>query len=116
MSTPLRIVRAQVPQVDLIADWETWQYAQSLSGRTVNERVGAVRRWAEYAGNVPELLQHRQIVEWLANDQWAVSTRHSYYLSLAAWFRWLTLMGHRADIPDGQGGQAAPPPVGAAPH
>lgn len=81
--------------VDLIADWATWQYAQSLSVRTVTERASAVKRCAQQTGTAPEFLQPQQIAEWLANDEWSARTRVTYYLALSAWFRWLATMGHR---------------------
>lgn len=81
--------------VDLIADWATWQYGQSLSVRTVTERASAVKRCAQHTGTAPEFLQPQQIAEWLANDEWSARTRVTYYLALSAWFRWLATMGHR---------------------
>ncbi|MFL0288809.1 hypothetical protein ACJH6H_26560 [Mycobacterium sp. SMC-21] len=47
---PTRCFATELPAslaVDLIADWATWQYAQSLSVRTVTERASAVKRCAQ---------------------------------------------------------------------
>lgn len=80
--------------------WRTWQFAQSLSKRTVDERIAAVLRMAKWCNVAPEAAQSPQISEWLAEGgDWAARTRWTYHAALSAWFQWLQTQGHRADNP-----------------
>ncbi|SKO28606.1 site-specific recombinase, phage integrase [Mycobacteroides abscessus subsp. massiliense] len=84
--------------------WATWQYAQSLSVRTVTERAWTVRRMAEWCGVAPELATLEHIVRWLAegadsDEGWSARTRWTYHSTLRAWFSWLQTQGHRIDNP-----------------
>lgn len=80
--------------------WRTWQFAQSLSARTVNERTDTVRRMSEWCGVAPELAQVEHVVTWLAEGgDWAPNTRWTYYTALSAWFLWLQKTGRRVDNP-----------------
>jgi integrase len=73
-----------------VEEWQTWQFAQSLSARTVVERTAAVMRCAEWVGVTPEALRSQQIAAWLAEGgDWAARTRWTYHAALNAWFRWL---------------------------
>jgi integrase/recombinase XerD len=86
---------------DLVASWTTWQYAQSLSKRTVSERADTVRRMASWCSVDPIDATTDDIVTWLAEagPNWKPSTRHTFHSHLVAWFVWLQKMGHRADNP-----------------
>lgn len=84
--------------------WATWQYAQSLSVRTVTERAWTVRRMAQWCGVSPELATLEHIVRWLAegsdsDEGWSPRTRWTYHSALRAWFTWLQTQGHRLDNP-----------------
>lgn len=84
----------------LVSSWMTWQYAQSLSARTVEERISTVSRMARWCGIAPEHATTAQIVTWLAEGgEWTASSRHTYHTHLRAWFTWLQKMGHRGDDP-----------------
>lgn len=84
----------------MIAKWRTWQLAQSLSIRTVSERVSAVNRMASWARTDPHRVSTDQIVAWLAEGgDWAPRTRWTYHGALSAWFSWLQSQGHRDDNP-----------------
>lgn len=88
----------------LVHLWATWQYAQSLSVRTVTERAWTVRRMAEWCGVAPELATLEHIVRWLAegadsDEGWSARTRWTYHSTLRAWFSWLQTQGHRVDNP-----------------
>jgi integrase len=75
---------------DRVAEWQTWQFAQSLSARTVAERTAAVMRCAQWAGAAPDVLRPQQIAGWLAEGgDWSARTRWTYHGALSAWFRWL---------------------------
>lgn len=84
----------------MLNTWRTWQYAQSLSQRTVDERTNTVRRMAEWTGCQPETASPHQIVTWLAEGgEWKARTRWTYHTNLCAWFLWLQKQGHRTDNP-----------------
>lgn len=80
--------------------WKTWMLAQSLSWRTVNERLGTVIRMAEQCRVSPHLAGVEHIVGWLAeNGAWTPRTRHTYHSALTAWFLWLQKQEIRPDNP-----------------
>lgn len=83
----------------LVTVWRTWQLAQSLSARTVEERTGTVGRMARWCGVAPEVATVEHVVTWLAHADWAPRTRHTYHCALSAWFLWLQKQGHRVDNP-----------------
>lgn len=83
----------------LLAGWQTWQYAQSLSRRTVEERTAAVARMAIWCNTPPECVTADQLAAWLAQGDWAARTRMTYHSALTAWFHWLQLQEHRLDNP-----------------
>ncbi|MGD9620608.1 MAG: hypothetical protein AB7G47_10125 [Mycolicibacterium sp.] len=59
-----------------VEEWRTWQFAQSLSPRTVDERSGAVMRMSESLQTDPEVVQPSQIAHWLAHGgDWTPRTR-----------------------------------------
>lgn len=74
--------------------------AQSLSARTVTERVAAVTRMAKFCHCEPQHANVEDIAEWLAmGGDWAPRTRWTYHAALVAWFLWLQRQGHRVDNP-----------------
>lgn len=99
VSAPSHFVATNRATPLMVENWKTWQYAQSLSSRTVTERSQIAIRLGEWAGVDPHLVTTEQIVEWLAGGNWATVTRHTYHVALQAWFRWLILQGHRTDNP-----------------
>lgn len=86
---------------DLVASWGTWQYAQSLSKRTVSERAETVRRMGRWLNMNPAVVDTDDVVTWLAEagPEWKASTRHTFHSHLVAWFLWLQKMGYRSDNP-----------------
>lgn len=86
-------------QYPLVNTWRTWQFAQSLSKRTVDERVATVTRMANWCQTSPESATSEQISEWLAAGDWMPRTRWTYHRALSAWFTWLQLQDHRLDNP-----------------
>lgn len=83
----------------LLQQWQVWQYAQSLSVRTVNERVGVLHRISQKMRIEPRDLQVQHIAEWLSHDSWSARTRWTYHQCLTAWFVWLQKQGYRSDNP-----------------
>lgn len=96
-----REITNAVTNYPLLAEWRTWQYAKSLSHRTVEDRIATVLRICQWhRGLQPQSLQPNQIVEWLAEGgEWSLNTRWTYHTSLTAWFLWLQKLGHRTDNP-----------------
>ena len=90
-----------MPDRNIIAAWSRWQYAQSLSIRTVEERRATVLRLARWHGIEPDTATTDHVVTWLAEagPDWTASSRHTFHSHLAAWFTWLQRMGYREDDP-----------------
>jgi site-specific recombinase XerD len=84
----------------LLILWRTWQLAQSLSHRTVDERCAAVRRMAKWCKVTPDRATVEDVANWLAaGGDWQARTRWTYHADLSAWFLWLQKQGHRVDNP-----------------
>jgi len=91
----------------VLTAWRTWQYAQSLSIRTVGSRIETIERFGQALRCHPKDATIDDVVEWLAKgEHWRPSTRRTYYKALVAWFKWLQRAGHRLDNPMVQ----VPPP------
>ncbi|UXA04434.1 site-specific integrase [Mycobacterium sp. SMC-2] len=107
MSAALRVAAAAYSPAlvaelpDRVIEWQTWQYAQSLSARTVAERTATVMRCAQWVGaDHPETLRTDQITRWLAHGgDWSLRTRWTYHASLVAWFSWLEEQEYRVPNP-----------------
>ena len=85
---------------NLLDQWKLWQYARSLSQRTVTDRIATVTRMAAWNRIDPQDATATHIVTWLAEGgQWSPNTRWTYYASLTAWFAWLQKAGLRLDNP-----------------
>jgi integrase/recombinase XerD len=94
----------------LIGAWRTWQLAQGLALRTVDERCRLIRRMALEVPADPVTVGFDELVEWMAvHDGWSPSTRATYHSALRAWFTWLVRMGHRIDDPMVKVGSPRPP-------
>lgn len=94
----------------MIDEWETWQYAQSLSANTVGERVRVLRRFAAEIGGPADQASPLQISRWMAgHTSWSAATRSVYRAYLATFFKWLQLMEYRADNPMLKVGKARTP-------
>lgn len=84
----------------LMAQWRTWQLAESLSRRTVDERLNTLVRFAKWTNVDPQVATATDVVEWLAEGgTWSPNTRWTYYTTLTAWFLWLQKQDHRTDNP-----------------
>lgn len=87
------------PPTPRVQSWMLFQYAQSLSPRTVDERAATIMRCATELRTDPEALRVDQLASWLANDDWTPSTRWTYHRSLCSWFQWLQVHEYRLDNP-----------------
>lgn len=85
--------------MSLQEQWATWQYAQSLSPRTVTERASVLRRICADTKQSAHTLEVEHIARWLAKESWSPGTRWTYHQCLSAWFVWMQLQGHRDDNP-----------------
>lgn len=91
---------AAVPTHPVVKQWRTWQYAQSLSSRTVDERTATLLRMAAWCQVQPDSATDDDIASWLAEGgDWCANTRWTYHTQLSAWFLWLQKQGHRVDNP-----------------
>jgi integrase len=97
---PAKLYAVENSPWPLVSVWRTWQLAQSLSARTVTERISVVDRLSAWAGTAPQAVTVEQIAGWLAEGgDWAPRTRWTYHGALVAWFNWLQTQGHRDDSP-----------------
>lgn len=72
--------------------------AQSLSMRTIDERIRVVNNICDETGVCPRDLDVLTITQWLATRPNPV-TRWSYYTCIKAFFRWLSLTGRISSNP-----------------
>ena len=84
----------------LMADWEAWQLAAQMNLNSTKTRLYVVNKFAEESGVSPLSACPTDLARFLAgHPEWAPGTRVNYFKHLRAWFRWLTVTGHRADNP-----------------
>lgn len=83
----------------LLRTWQQHQYAQSLSSRTVRERIATITRFTRDTDCDPATAETNTVAAWLAEGVWAASSRATYYSHLHSWFDWLVANGHRIDHP-----------------
>ncbi|SCX06104.1 Site-specific recombinase XerD [Mycolicibacterium fluoranthenivorans] len=98
LKTRLEVRSPELPQI--VKKWRTWQFAQSLSARTVDERIATVMRMAAWCRVEPDRASADDIASWLAEGgEWCANTRWTYHTQLAAWFLWLQKQDERVDNP-----------------
>ena len=78
--------------------WQISMTAQSLSDRTIDERLRVVRQFEEQVNCDALWGTSDQITMWLASLP-SATTRHTYFVTLRAWFRWLIMSEQRSDDP-----------------
>ena len=84
----------------LLSAWQTHQRAQSLSERTIEERVRTVTQLALACRKDAHAPSVDDIAGWLSDGgEWTATTRWTYHVQLNAWFTWLQVQGHRDDNP-----------------
>lgn len=91
--------------------------SKGLSAKTVQQRVGRMRRLQEAFGDLSTVTQH-DLAEWLG--QYSGNTRLTYHSDLVCIFDWLILVGLREDHPvrgaTPDAGIKKPPTPDARPH
>ncbi|MET3956886.1 integrase/recombinase XerD [Rhodococcus sp. OAS809] len=93
------VTQSGMNQNHALDEFEIWQYAQSMSQRTVIERSAMLRRCARDLSADPTEFTPHQLASWLANQSWSASTRATYFGHLSAWHKWLQRTERRVDDP-----------------
>ena len=94
-----RALLAVVITNDELDAWTTWLLAAHRSRETIRIRTYHVRRVLTEIGADPWALTTAQLVDYLAAQDWAASTRRSYRASLRAFYGWAQATGRRGDNP-----------------
>lgn len=72
-----------------LEEWEVSLRASGLREESVDTRVRHMRRVARDLNvEVPRAVSTEDLVSWAGRQTWAAETRHSYYSSVRAFFRW----------------------------
>lgn len=82
----------------LIRTWGAYMRAQSLSTRTINERLGTVTRFESESADI-ETATHLDVALWLGNLDVSATSRATYHGHLKACFEWLKIVDLRTDSP-----------------
>lgn len=82
----------------MLQQWRMSMIAQSLSSRTIDERIRVLKQFSKYSGKFPLNASTDDIVEWLATKR-NNSTKWSYLSHLRAFYRWATLTDRIDDNP-----------------
>lgn len=83
-----------------LEEFEVWMLARRLSGRTIEDRLAILERFARDTSTPPEHADAALISRWFAtNTHWSSGTVLNYHGALTAWFKWLILQGYRMDDP-----------------
>lgn len=92
---------ANDPLVDQLTgtleEWVLSMTAARRSVRTIEERLLVIRAFARTCD--PLTCDWREIAVWLGNPGWQRATVRTYFDALAAWFKWLVIVGHRTENP-----------------
>ncbi|WP_151550494.1 MULTISPECIES: site-specific integrase [unclassified Corynebacterium] len=73
---------------DALRSFELLLRARGLRESSVDTRVRHVRRFAREIGcDSPNKVTQEQLIAWSGSQRWATETRHSYYMSLLAFYR-----------------------------
>ncbi|OZF28235.1 hypothetical protein CH296_18965 [Rhodococcus sp. 14-2496-1d] len=91
----MNMLIVQPQWLDAIADWEQELRHAGRSKDTRYTRTYHLRRLAhDHRNHSPWDLTRHDLVEWMADHDWAPETRRSYRSSLATFYRWGHAMGH----------------------
>lgn len=74
-----------------------WQKELTASGRapgTIVLRISHVRRVLEALGKPPNLISRRDLIEWLADQNWKPASRESMHASIKLFWRWAVQNGY----------------------
>ena len=98
MAETLAMFTTVIPFDQLARLWTVEMAARSLSKRTIDERLRVVEQFTKQASVEPQTANYEDITLWLAALPSAI-TRHTYYVHLRAFYRWLVISNHREDNP-----------------
>lgn len=97
----LTVSSANDPAVDnltgALEEWVSVMTGARRSLRTINERLLIIKALARNSD--PLTCDWLSVSVFLGNPQWARSTARTYFDALAAWFKWLKVVGYRDDNP-----------------
>ncbi|WP_353809178.1 tyrosine-type recombinase/integrase [Agromyces sp. SYSU T00194] len=83
----------------ILDDWQLWQEAQGLSGRTIVERASTVRHLLDFSGNEPLTITSMDVIRFIARPGIGDTSRATYHASLRAFFGWMVTVDLRSDDP-----------------
>lgn len=84
---------------DYITDWATHLYAEGKTRRTVQDRVGTMRRVERDTGTTLIDATTGDLAEWLGRSDRASVTRSVFHSHLMTFYRWANATGRREDNP-----------------
>lgn len=83
-----------------VEDWTAWMRAAGMREGTITLRRCQLRRLAEaHLRRSPWTVTAGDLVTWLAEQQWAPETRHSYRSALRVFYRWACETGRTGRNP-----------------
>lgn len=83
----------------ILDEWATWQAAQSLSDRTITERIGTIRALFVSTGTTPHTLDARTIVRYCARPHLTATSKATYHATIRAFTAWMVRAKVRSDNP-----------------
>lgn len=93
-----RAILGLMDNYELLAKWRTWMIAQSLSEKTIDERIRVVEQFHAATGTQYSSATADDVAVWLAGRPTS-ATRRSYWSKLHSWFLWLIRTDNRLDDP-----------------
>lgn len=82
-----------------LESWAARMRAESLSERTISERLRAVQHCAAVTGRSPLELREDDVVTWLTAPHLSAGSRQKYFSSVRTWSLYLLRTGLRSDDP-----------------
>jgi integrase/recombinase XerD len=79
--------------------WRQYMQAEGLAPRTIEERIAFIDRMCKGAGAGPASITRRQLIAWMAEQDWSPKTRAHYRSTAHTFFTWLQDEEFRPDNP-----------------
>jgi site-specific recombinase XerD len=83
----------------LLAYWEQWMQVEDLTERTIQDRLGFIRQLERAIGTPVTEATRSQLIGFMANSEWANTTKTHYRSTLHTFFTWMQDESIRADNP-----------------
>lgn len=81
-----------------MAYWTQYMKAEGLSARTIEDRLGYVKRLERGVGDIRTVTRH-ELIAWMGSHDWSNNTMIHYRSALHTFFTWLQDEGFRLDNP-----------------